>query len=76
MSFYFARLQPDGRLTSPLPKVYATAKDAMDDAEDALRHVKSGAGKVVLVQVVADIELSFKTSFRDAKTQKEFTGKP
>ncbi len=75
MSFHFARLQSDGRLTSPLPKVYQTAKEAKEDAPYALRHVQARGGKIVLVEVLEEAALTFKVMFRDAANEKG-SGKP
>ncbi len=68
-SFHFARMQTDGRLTSPFPQSYPTIAEAKKAAPDLLRTAQARhGGKIVLVQVLEEVQVECKAVF------KEFTG--
>jgi hypothetical protein len=65
MTFYFARVQDDGRLTSPLPQSFATIEDAKAAAPELLARLATRKGsRVVLVQVIEDAMITAMVTYR------------
>lgn len=63
MSFHFARVQDDGRLTSPLPTSFPTAEAAKAAAPDLLMRLCKRGGRIVLVQVLEEVRVTAKVEY-------------
>lgn len=65
MSYHLAHIQPDGRLTTPLPIAYGTLVEARTAATEHLekKRPKIG-GRLVLVQVVEEAVITTSVEWR------------
>jgi len=64
MSFHFARMQDDGRLTTPLPQSFATIEEAKAAAPELLLRLTRRGGRIVLVQVLEDASVTATITYR------------
>jgi hypothetical protein len=65
MSYHFARISEDGRLTSPILHTgFATIAEAKAAAPELLGRIHKNSAKIVLVQVLEDASVTATITYR------------
>lgn len=65
--FYFARMQDDGRITSPMNPGYSTLMALKAAAPNVLRTKREHGGKFVVIQVLEEIKVTATVEFEKLK---------